>query len=101
VGWARFVSTIGPTGPKLKGVNKSGKAPILDLHGFKTDEVFDAVEKFLLKHQNAKQVRLMPGKGKGLVKAKAIEYLRLAGYHWSDERLDNGQPNEAVMIVYM
>lgn len=78
-----------------------GKLPTLDLHGFKTDEVFDAVEKFLLKHQNARQVRIMPGKGQGLVKAKVIEYLKMAGYPWSVERLDNGRPNEGVMIVHM
>lgn len=43
----------------------------------------------------------MPGKGTGKVKAKVIEYLRLGGYPWSFERLNNGQANEGVMIVYM
>ena len=77
------------------------KLPTLDLHGFKTDEVFDAVEKFLLKNTQQTQVRIMPGKGTGKVKAQVIEYLRLAGYPWSPERLGNGQANEGVMIVYM
>lgn len=75
--------------------------PTLDLHGYKTDEVFDAVEAFLAKHTSAKQVRIMPGKGSGKVKAKVAEYLKLAHYHWSHERLSNGQLNEGVMIVYM
>jgi len=77
------------------------KVPTLDLHGFKTDEVFDAVEAFLNKHASAKQVRIMPGKGTGKVKAKVVEYLRLAHYSWSPECLSNGQANEGVMIVYM
>ena len=77
------------------------KVPTLDLHAFKTDEVFDAVEKFLAKHSGAVQVRIMPGKGTGKVKAQVIEYLRLANYSWSFERLSNGQANEGVMIVYM
>lgn len=77
------------------------KAPTLDLHGFTTDDVFDAVENFLAKHSNAKQVRIMPGKGTGKVKAKVIEYLKLANYPWKPERLDNGQVNEGVMIVFM
>lgn len=77
------------------------KPPTLDLHGFKTDDVFDAVEVFLRKHQNQPQVRIMPGKGTGAVKAKVIEYLKLANYPWKPERLDNGKVNEGVMIVYM
>jgi dsDNA-specific endonuclease/ATPase MutS2 len=71
------------------------------LHGFKTDEVFDAVEAFLRRYSNAKQVRIMPGKGTGKVQAVVAEYLKLANYHWSFERLENGRSNEGVMIVYM
>lgn len=76
-------------------------SPTLDLHGFKTDDVFDAVEKFLTRHTNAKQVRIMPGKGTGKVKAKVEEYLRLANYPWKFERLDNGKVNDGVMVVFM
>ncbi|MBX3021870.1 MAG: Smr/MutS family protein [Bdellovibrionales bacterium] len=82
-------------------MKKSGKTPTLDLHGFKTDDVFDAVESFLRKNENQKQVRIMPGKGTGKVKAKVEEYLRLAGYPWSPERMDNGRTNDGVMVVYM
>lgn len=78
----------------------SRKNPTLDLHGFKTDDVFDAVEKFLDRNKNQKQVRIMPGKGGGFVKAKVEEYLRLAGYPWNFERID-GRVNEGVMVVYM
>lgn len=80
---------------------KNKAAPTLDLHGFKTDEVFDAVEAFLAKHQSAKQVRIMPGKGTGAVKAKVEEYLKLARYPWRPERLDNGKVNDGVMVVFM
>ncbi|NJM10371.1 MAG: Smr/MutS family protein [Bdellovibrionaceae bacterium] len=55
----------------------------------------------MTKHTSAKQVRIMPGKGTGKVKAKVIEYLRLAHYSWNPERLSNGKPNEGVMIVHM
>jgi DNA mismatch repair protein MutS2 len=77
------------------------KTPTLDLHGFKTEDVFDAVETFLRKHEKQNQVRIMPGKGTGKVKAKVLEYLRQANYPWSFERLNSGQANEGVMIVYM
>lgn len=82
-------------------MKKAGNSPLLDLHGYKTDEVFDAVEAFLRKHENKSTVRIMPGKGTGKVKSHVIEYLRLAGYSWSHERLDNGNPNEGVLVVYM
>ncbi len=77
------------------------KSPTLDLHGYKTDEVWDAVEAFLGKHSSAKQVRIMPGKGTGAVKAKVVEYLKLAHYPWKPERLDNGKVNDGVMVVFM
>lgn len=77
------------------------KPPTLDLHAYKADDVWDAVERFLSQYQNEPRVRIMPGKGTGKVKAKVEEYLRLARYHWSFERLDNGKVNEGVMIVFM
>ncbi len=79
----------------------SPKQPTLDLHGYKSDEVFDAVESFLLKHAQRQQVRIMPGKGSGKIKAKVIEYLKLGNYPWSFERTSNGTLNDGVMIVYM
>lgn len=54
-----------------------------------------------MKHTNRKTVRIMPGKGTGKVKAKVIEYLKLAHYPWNYERLNNGSQNEGVMIVHM
>lgn len=81
---------------------KSGKKlPTLDLHGFKTDEVWDALEAFLARYANEHSVRIMPGKGTGKVKSQVIDYLKRANYPWSYEKLSNGQPNEGVMIVYM
>jgi dsDNA-specific endonuclease/ATPase MutS2 len=84
---------------KKKGVPE--RLPTLDLHGYKTDEVFDAVEAFLRRYESSRQVRIMPGKGTGKVKEQVIDYLKKAHYPWSYERLPNGQNNEGVMIVYM
>lgn len=81
---------------------KSGqKVPTLDLHGYRVDEVFDALEAFLQKHQRASRVRVMPGKGSGAVRTKVQEYLRLANYPFQAERMDNGQVNEGVLVVFM
>ncbi len=77
------------------------KPPTLDLHGYRADEVFDAVEKFLTRHSSAPRVRIMPGKGTGKVKAQVEQYLKLANYPWQFERLENGQVNEGVMVVFM
>ncbi len=82
---------------------KSSNAPTLDLHGITEDEVFDLVDRFFSKHSaaNASQVRIMPGKGKGIVKNKLIEYLRLAKYSWIFEKLPNGTSNEGVLVVHL
>lgn len=76
---------------------------LLDLHGFKTDEVEDAIDRFLMKvsNSNLKKARIMTGKGTGAVKAVAIKYLKLAGYPWSYERLPNGKQNEGCLIIYL
>jgi len=80
-----------------------GKLPTLDLHGFLTDEVFDAVEAFLARESDrgSVKVRIMPGKGSGKVKAVVLDYLKKARYPWEFEKLPNGQRNEGVIIVFM
>lgn len=86
----------------MSKASKSSKAsPTLDLHGKKTDEIFDAVEKFLKRYENQSQVRIMPGKGTGKVRDEVVKYLKLANYPWSYERLANGEQNQGVLIVYM
>lgn len=77
------------------------KMPTLDLHGFKTDEVFDALEAFLAKHVKAPKVRVMPGKGTGAVKAQVIDYLKKARYPYSFEKSEKGVLNEGVLIVHV
>ena len=54
----------------------------LDLHGFLVDNVFDAIDAFLRKAQNSNcsKVRIITGKGSGKVRAKTLEYLKIAHY---------------------
>jgi DNA-nicking Smr family endonuclease len=82
---------------------KNRKPPTLDLHGFKADEVFDALEGFLAKQngRGASTARVMTGKGKGIVQKIVVDYLKLAGYPWSFETMTNGQKNSGVMIVHL
>jgi DNA-nicking Smr family endonuclease len=64
--------------------NKSGAQhiPTLDLHGYLIDEVFDAIDLFLRKSetQGHLKVRIITGKGTGKVRAKSLEYLKIAQY---------------------
>ncbi len=77
---------------------KKSQAPLLDLHGVTEAEVFDKVDQFIHKHsQNGlDQVKIMPGKGKGIVKKKLIEYLRLGNYPYKTEN-----ENDGVFIVFI
>lgn len=81
----------------------TARAATLDLHGYTTDEVEAAIDKFLMQVSNsgANQARLMTGKGTGAVKAVAIKYLKLAGYSWHYERMANGRPNEGCLILHL
>lgn len=76
---------------------------LLDLHGFKTDEVEDAVDRFLMKASGAswKTARIMTGKGTGAVKSVVIKYLKLANYQWAYEKLPNGKNNEGCLVVFI
>lgn len=75
----------------------------MDLHGFKSDEVEDAIDRFLVKvtSANLKRARIMTGKGTGTVKNIAIKYLKLAGYHWAFEKLPNGKANEGCLVIFL
>lgn len=75
----------------------------LDLHGFQRDQVADAIDLFLRQAaaSGAPQVRIMTGKGKGIVKKETLSYLKSAGYPWKYEKLPNGSNNEGVLVIFM
>ncbi len=76
---------------------------LLDLHGYKSDEVSAAIDKFLmqLSSSSLKKARIMTGKGTGTVKALAITYLKMAGYNWAYEKLSNGKLNEGCLVIFL
>lgn len=76
---------------------------LLDLHGYKVDEVPAAIDRFLMQLAGGslKRARIMTGKGTGAVKAKAIQYLKQAGYPWSYDRGANGKQNEGCLLIHL
>lgn len=80
---------------------KAPQLKTLDLHGFRQDEVYDAVDKFLMKNSRQKQLRIMTGKGKGLVQKQVLQYLKQAGYPWVFEKMSNGSVNNGCLIVFV
>ncbi|MCC6277917.1 MAG: Smr/MutS family protein [Oligoflexia bacterium] len=75
----------------------------LDLHGKKTDEVEDLVDRFLMnaQEQHLKRIRIMTGKGTGAVRNVVTKYLKLGGFPWKYEKLSNGKDNEGVLVVFL
>ncbi len=76
---------------------------LLDLHGKRAEEVEALIDRFLmnLTKTELKSARIMTGKGTGVVKSVVIKYLKMAGYHWTFEKLSNGKPNEGCLIVFL
>lgn len=74
------------------------KSPVLDLHGRTEDEIFDLLDPFIRKHRHEKQVLIIPGRGRGIVKNKVLEYLKKGGYSWTYEKT-KGLLNEGALIV--
>ena len=83
------------------GNQKKRPLASLDLHGCRVDEVFDRVDPFLSKHQNRNRVKILPGKGSGKVKAELLRYLKLGGYPWEYETIENGNKNTGSFIVIL
>ena len=82
---------------------KAKSLPLLDLHGFRIEDVADAVDRFLVQQQKKGQarVRIMTGKGTGQVKKAVSEYLRLGGFPFEAEKLEGGVRNEGVLVVFL
>lgn len=76
---------------------------LLDLHGYKADQVEEAIDRFLMQVSGSKlkRARIMTGKGTGTVKTIAIKYLKLAGYHWGYEKLPNGKNNDGCLVLFL
>ncbi|HEX4923305.1 MAG TPA: Smr/MutS family protein [Bdellovibrionales bacterium] len=75
---------------------------LLDLHGCRAEDVIDRVDRFIVKANGLglDRVRIMTGKGKGIVQKTVIEYLKLGGFPWQFEKTQ-GRVNEGVLIVFL
>lgn len=73
----------------------------LDLHGFRKDDVFDAVDLFIIKNHSATRLRILSGKGAGIVRQEVLRYLELGGYPWAYEVESSGSKNTGSIIVHM
>ena len=73
----------------------------LDLHGCRAEEIPDKVDKFLVEAAKGglSRVRIMTGKGKGIVKKEVIAYLKLGKFSWKFETTAKREINEGVLVV--
>lgn len=74
---------------------------LLDLHGYRGEDVEAAVDKFLVQVSKSSlhSARIMTGKGSGVVQKIVVQYLKLAHYTWKFEKLPNGKNNEGCLVV--
>jgi dsDNA-specific endonuclease/ATPase MutS2 len=75
---------------------------LLDLHGCRAEEVIDRVDRFIMRanEMDLERVRIMTGKGKGIVQKTVIEYLKLGRFPWQYEKTASGV-NEGVLVVFL
>ena len=76
---------------------------LLDLHGCRAEEVEEKVDRFLTQanQNNLRKIKIMTGKGTGVVRKIVMDYLRLGRYPFSFEKLQNGKPNEGVLVIHL
>ena len=79
------------------------KLAMLDLHAVTVADVPDRVDRFLTQQtgKNAKRCRIMTGKGTGAVQKATIASLKIGGFPWEFERMENGSRNEGVLVVIL
>lgn len=79
-----------------KSSQSKDQLPTLDLHGYTTDQVEDAVDRFLVHSQKrgSGRVRIITGKGTGAVRKVALEWLKRGGFPYSQE-------NEGSFLVHL
>ena len=77
--------------------------PTLDLHGAKTDEVFDRMDRFLRREEGRGSacVRIVHGIGTGKVKEKAMEYCRMSGHAPKPDKGGGGQANPGSFLLFL
>lgn len=74
------------------------KYKTLDLHGLSEAEIFDHMDYFIRQHSKEEEILIIVGKGRGILKKKALEYLKICGYKWRESQ-DYGKTNEGALIV--
>ena len=83
---------------KILDIMLKKNIPSLDLHGCTKDEVFNLLDRFIVRYSHHDELRVIVGRGRGIVRQKAIEYLKGAHYPWRYERAQ-GVENTGALIV--
>lgn len=74
------------------------KYKTLDLHGVSEEKVFDRLDCFIREHSKEEELVLIVGKGRGIIRRKAVEYLEMCHYKWRYGK-DHGRENKGSLIV--
>lgn len=80
---------------------KKSRVPILDLHGCTKDQVFIKIEDFLRKHRHLPKIKIMTGKGSGVIQQTTKKYMELGSYPWEYVQLPNGNKNTGVLLIFL
>ena len=78
---------------------KKKNIPSLDLHGHDSDKIFDILDQFIRQHKKEEQILIIFGKGKGILRNKVLEYLKITHYSWIDDVTNAGFSNKGALIV--
>ena len=74
------------------------KRPTLDLHGYKAEEVAPILDRFIRQQRQVGEALIIVGRGRGIVRQKAIEWLKGAHYPYRYEKT-RGVENSGALIV--
>jgi dsDNA-specific endonuclease/ATPase MutS2 len=84
-------------------VKDKSKLPELDMHGARSEEVFDLMDRFLRQQEakGASCVRIIHGKGTGKIKDKSLEYCRQTGHQPKADKGQSGQINPGSFLLFL
>lgn len=84
----------------MRQKKRKNQVPVLDLHGQTSNQVFGLIEDFLRKYRHLPKIKIMTGKGAGVLQNKTQEYLEMGGYPWVYEKLRDGRVNTGVLLIF-
>jgi DNA-nicking Smr family endonuclease len=65
------------------------------------EQALEKVDRFLMDNHHHAKIKIMTGKGSGILHKAVVNYLKMGHYPWTYEKMKNGNTNHGVLVVHL